>query len=184
MGIFDCLKKKNNNIDDFGSNLTAAFGILCYGDKKVMSEIKDCIGDTASYYKLHQGEFEDRDLEYSPGGERWLQLIAAVNAMEEAGYASELDYKEENNEFAASLSALLASNHIQFSLNNLNFAPEKSIPDWVAQFNEYAGQSGITVYSIDIDSDSYVLGAAKISDYAEAADIAGNGGVRISCRPQ
>lgn len=184
MRIFDCLKKKNNNIDDFGLNLTAAFGILCHGDKKVMSEIKDCMSDTAAYYKLHQDEFEDRDLEYSPGSERWLQLIAAVNAMEDAGYATELDYKEDADEFAAALAAILGSNHIQFSLKNLKFDPEKSIPDWVAQFNEYAGQSGITIYSIDIDSDSYVLGTAKISDYAEAADIAGNAGIRISCRPQ
>lgn len=174
--------KINDNTDNFCLNLTAAFKILSHGDEAVMSKINDCLSDTAVYYQSHQDDFEARGLNYAPDGEKWLQLIAAVDAMEHAGYLAELDWKEEACEFESALADLLAANDIEFSLDKINFSPEKDIPNRTAQFNEYAGQSGITIYYIDIDSDSYVLGAAEISDYAEAADIAAAEGINISCR--
>lgn len=181
MGIFNFLNKKKPD-DDFDICLLRIFEILSRNDEAVMGEVRECISDTPTYFAEHQGDFDERGMEYSFGGEKWIRVIAAVDAMEKFGYAAELDHKEDAEEFASALTGILSANYIEFSLKNINFDPQKNIPDWVAQFNEYAGQSGITVMFIDIDSDSYVLCAAQTADYAEAAEIASQIGLGISCR--
>lgn len=187
MGIFNFFKEKlnkNKQTDDFDTCLLRVFEILSHDDEEVMEKIRACLSDTEGYFEEHAEDFDDRGIGYSPEVKKWIKFIAAVDALESAGYAAELDYKEEAEEFAAALEDILEANGIEFSLKNMNFAPEKSITNWVAQFNEYAGQSGITVMFIDIDSDSYVMCAAKIADYAEAAEIASRIGVCISCREE
>lgn len=183
MGIFNFLNKKKQT-DDFDTCLLSIFDILSRSDEAVTGEIRKCISDTPTYFAEHQEAFDKRGMEYSFGGEKWIKVIAAVEAMEHFGYAVELDSKADTEKFEAALADVLAANHIEFSLENINFNPEKSIPDWAAQFNEYAGQSGITVMFIDIASDCYVLCAAKIADYAEAAEIASQIGLGLSSRAE
>lgn len=182
MGIFNFIKKKTT--DDFDACLLRIFEILSRNDDAVMNEIRECISDTPTYFAEHQVAFDKRGMEYSFGGEKWIKVIAAVDAMKDFGYAAELDYKEDSERFEAALTDILAANHIKFSLKNINFDPKKSIPDRAAQFNEYAGQSGITVVFIDIDSDRCVLCAASIADYVEAAEISSQIGLGLSSRAE
>ena len=187
MGIFNFFKEKLNKkkqTDDFDTCLLEVFEILSHNDDEVMNAVRACLSDTEGYFNEHENDFDERGMEYSPEAEKWIKFIAAVNALECAGYAAELDHKAETEDFAAALEDVLDASGIEFSLKNIEFAPEKSIPDCAAQFNEYAGQSGITVMFIDIDSDCYVMCAAQIADYAEAAEIASRIGVYISCREE
>ncbi len=140
------------------------------------------IADTENYCEVHKETYDARGLHYNKDAERWLQLIAATEAAMQARYLRELDGKGDAAAFRSACFSL-------FSLKNLSFDPvnqidgKKDIPDWIARFNEYAGQSGITVYAVDIDSNSYVIGAAPIADYAQAAETAGEVGIRITSRP-
>lgn len=181
MGIFNLFNKKKQT-DDFDTCLLCVFEILSHNDNGVMDKIRACLSNTEGYFEEHAEDFDERGMEYSPEAEKWIKFIAAVDALECAGYAAELDYNEDSEEFASALEDILEANGIEFSLKNMKFSPEKGIPDMMAHFNEYAGQSGITVMLIDIDSDSYVLCAAEIADYAEAAETASRVGVYISCR--
>lgn len=167
---------------DFDKVLAYIFSRFSHNDKSVIDDVKSCINDTKGYYNAHIDEFDCRGTNYSDEGIKWIRLIAAVNSLEKAGYAIELDHNATVDEFSSALSALLIKNGITFSLKNISFDPQKNIPDWTAQFNEYAGQSGITLYFIDIDSDSYVMSAAMICDYAEAADAASMVGIVIKSR--
>ena len=167
----------------FGEALLFSFSVLCHGDKAVEAKMTECLADTKAYCEAHEEAYDERDLKYNEEAAPWLQLIAAVDAAIEADYLCELDWKDDAEEFRSALEEIIRNNGIVFSLKNLSFVREKNIPDWVAQFNECAGQSGITVYGIDIDSDSYVLGAAHLADYAQAAETAGEVGIRITSRP-
>lgn len=181
MEIFNFFNK-NKPTDDFDVCLLQVFDILSHNDKYVMGEVRACINDTHGYFEKHTSDFDSRNMEYSLEAEKWIKFIAAVDALECAGYAAELDYNKSAKEFSTALKDILKSNGIDFSLKNMNFDNKKSVPDLMAQFNEYAGQSGITVMLIDIYSSCYVICAAEIAAYAEAAEIASRIGVYISCR--
>ena len=179
----DTGKEEPETPKTFGEALLFAFGMLCREDESVLTEIRRCLTDTKAYCEAHMEAFDERGLQYNEEAEPWLQLIAAVDAAIENRYLWELDWKADADKFRSATEALLQRSGIVFSLKQLSFDPSKNIPDWVAQFNEYAGQSGITVYGIDIDSDSYVIGAAHIADYAQAAETAGEVGIRVTSRP-
>ncbi|MDD6396170.1 MAG: hypothetical protein PUB37_08360 [Firmicutes bacterium] len=185
MEIFNFFKEtlnKKKPTDDFDTCLLQVFDILSHKDKYVMGEIRACLNDTCGYFEKHISDFDSRDITYSTEAEKWIKFVAAVDALERAGYAAELDCNKGAYEFAEALKAVLKSNGTDFSLKNMKFDPKKSIPELMAQFNEYAGQSGLTIMLIDIYSDCYVICAAEIAAYAEAAEIASRIGVYISCR--
>ena len=60
----------------------------------------------------------------------------------------------------------------------------RNFSGWGARVGIYAGQSGITLCFVDLYGDDRVMGAARIADYAEAAEIAGYAGVKITSRPE
>lgn len=173
-------KKNAEKQADFGETLLEVFGILSHGDPAVKEAITECLRDTEAYCRAHTEAFEARGLTYREDAKTWLQFIAAVNAMAEKGYVDELDAKEGSDAFRSAAQKVLAANHLTFSLERLVFDEAKDIPDWLAHGNEYAGQSGITWYVLDIDSDSYILGAADIADYARAAELAGRVGISVA----
>ncbi len=164
--------------------LKAAFGILTRQDQSVASEIDECIADTNGFYASRQDILDRRNMKYSPEAEPWLCVIATVEAAAGRGFLRELNADCTAGEFAIALKAVLKAAEIDFSPDRLTFDTQKSLAAWTRQFNEYAGQSGITLYFVDLYSENKVMGAAGISDYAEAAEIAGFAGVRINCRPE
>lgn len=172
-----------HQVPSFDNCLMGAIHLLCRGDSAVMNGLRSCLDDTAGYCRTHTDRLDKRGLQYVPEAEAWLQLVAAVELLLNGGYAVELAENADANAFGTALEAILDRNGTPFSLDRLTFDPQKNIPDWTVQFNEYAGQSGITLYAIDIDSGSFVLGAAHMADYALAADIASEAGIRIVSRP-
>lgn len=164
----------------FDQALTEIFTLLCHGNRAVANEIADCLRDTQAYCQTHNALFDRRGLRYNPSAEPWLQWIAAADAALSAGYLTELAADSGEAAFRAAVSRVLQTNHISFSLERITFDSRQKIPGWAAHFNEYAGQSGITLYAIDTDSDSYVMGAAELADYAAAADMAERVGIPLS----
>lgn len=183
-GIWHWIAERRQNKAEkqasFGETLSEVFVILSHGDPAVKEAITECLRDTEAYCRAHAEAFEARGLTYREDAVPWLQFIAAVNAMAEKGYVDELDAKDSSDAFRAAAQKVLTANHLTFSLERLVFDEAKAIPDWLAQGNEYAGQSGITWYVLDIDSDSYILGAAELADYACAAELAGRVGISVA----
>ena len=163
--------------------LKTTFRILTRGDARVAAAVEECLADTAGYYSTRKSILERRNMKYSQEAEPWLCVIAAIDAAAERGYLCELNADCTPEEYAASLKSVLQAAEIVFSPDRLTFDSQKNLAAWTRIFNEYAGQSGITLYFVDLYGESRVMGAARIADYAEAAEIAGFAGVKITCRP-
>lgn len=163
--------------------LQSAFALLTHGNEAVAAAIADCTSDTRDYFSARGEILERRGLQYSTEAEPWLRVIAAVESCLENGWLIEIHPGCSPAEFIGSLKKLLAAAGIVFSPDKLVFDAQKSLAAWTGQFNEYAGQSGITLYFVDLYGAGTVMGAAGIADYAEAAGIAGFAGVKITSRP-
>ena len=163
--------------------LREAFGILTRRDEAVMRDVSECLAGTELYFSSIGELLERRGLNYSADAEPWLCVVGAVESALRAGYLKELRPGCSPDEFAAALKEALAAVKIGFSPDKLLFVPQKGLEAWSSQFNEYAGQSGITLYFVEMYGESKVMGAARIEDYAEAAEAAGYAGVKITSRP-
>lgn len=163
--------------------LQSAFGLLTHGNEAVAAVISDCLDDTRGYYSGREDILERRGLRYSPETEPWLRVIAAVESCLANGFLTQLAPDGSPAAFAAEVRKVLAASGIAFSPDKLVFDPQKSLAVWTGQFNEYAGQSGITLYFVELYDGSNVMGAARIADYAEAAEMAGFAGVIVTSRP-
>lgn len=163
--------------------LSAAFAILTRHDKTVSREIEACVADTEKYYSDRGEVLERRGLCYSKESSPWLCVIAAVEAAAKEGHLREVSADCSADVFSGALKGLLAASGMVFSIDKIKFDDQKNLNFWVRQFNEYAGQSGITLYFVDLYTDACAMGVARIADYAEAAEIAGYAGVKITCRP-
>lgn len=163
--------------------LAAAFALLTGNDPAVADRLNDCVTDTEKYYSGRSDILERRGLKYSDEARPWLCVIAAVEAAMEKGYLRELHVGCSADDFSKALNSLLDAAGIVFSTQKIRFDPRKGLEAWSGLFNEYAGQSGITLCFIDLYGDSRVMGVARIADYAEAAETAGYAGVTITSRP-
>lgn len=185
--LFSLPNDKENAVPDEpiapSDALMEVFDILTRGDKHVASAISACIADTEGYYASREEILDRHGLRYSPEAAPWLCVVAAVDAATQRGYLAELRPDCSPDDFIASLRGLLASADLTFSPDRLRLDPKKGLSGWIARFNEYAGQSGITLYGIEMYNGNPVIGAAGIADYAEAAETAGFAGVQITCRP-
>lgn len=163
--------------------LSAAFGLLTRNDITVLKTLDECFADTQKFCLAHMDMLDRRGLQYSDEAAPWLRVIAAVGAALEQGYLRELHADCRPEEFTDALKALLVTEKIVFSTDRMRFDPHKNLDAWARQFNEYAGQSGITLCFIDLYGDSRIMGVARMADYAEAAEIAGYAGVTVTSRP-
>lgn len=160
-----------------------AFEKLTGGKGAIAEAVRSCASDTEAYFRTHPAILARRGMHYSPEAEPWLLVIAAVEAAEDNGFLRELDAGCPAEEFTAALQAVLAGRGIEFSLKNILFDSKMNLTAWVERFNEYAGQSGITLYFVDLYGSRAPMGASTIADYAEAAEIAGSAGIAITSRP-
>lgn len=164
--------------------LITSFGILTRGNGYVISNIAECLADTEKFYSAHEDILTRREMKYSPEVKPWLCVIAAVEASAEKGFMREIGVDCTADEFGDALKTVLEAAGIRFSDSVLVPDRQKSLTAWVRQFNQYAGQFGVTLYFVDLYGENLAMGAAGMSDYAEAAEIAGFAGVRVTCRPE
>lgn len=176
------VKSDDNAPVRFGEALRRSFPLLCGGDAEVTAAIDECLADTRGYCLSHADALARRGLRYSADAEPWLQLVMAADALERAGYVRELSRDTGASAFRAAVEELLAASGLEFSTQRLVFDENGKIPGWAAQFNQYAGQSGITLYCIDVDSEGWLMGSVSLADYAAAAQWAQRGGIAVSCR--
>ena len=163
--------------------LNEAFALLTHGNGAVARAISDCVSDTGKYFSARGEILERHGLEYSTEAEPWLRVIAAVEACMAEGFLRELPHDCSPAAFSDAVRESLSASGITFSLDRLDFDAQKNLAAWTRLFNEYAGQSGITLYFVELYGEGAVMGAAGIADYAGAAEIAGFAGVKITCRP-
>ncbi len=163
--------------------LKTSFGMLTCQNEAVAADIAGCLADTRDYFSS-RGELLDRfGLKYSSEAEPWLCVIAAVGSAVTEGYMRLMDAGCSADEFTSALREVLRAAGMVFSFDRLCFDPKKDLASWAALFNEYAGQSGITLYFIDLYGEAAAMGASRIADYAEAAGIAALAGLKVTCRP-
>ena len=169
----------------YEETLLRVFAMLCGGDETVRQSIAACLADTAGYCAAHAPLFDARGLTYRPEGAPWLQWVAAAEAARQAGYLRELPPDADGAAFARTMKEALDARGLVCPLppESMNFTRLPSVPTRIEAFNQYAGQAGVTLYTADIDSGCYLLGAARIADYALAADAAARFGLRITSRP-
>lgn len=165
-----------------GDCLSRVFELLTHRDSSVAAEIALCLKDTRGYFLSRADILERRGLKYAPDAEPWLRVVAAAQAALSAGYLTELPADCGAQEFASAVRSVLSANGIAFDPSALRFDPSGGISRMAALFNEYAGQSGITLYFIELYGEKKTMGAAMIADYAEASEIADSMGVSISTR--
>lgn len=167
--------------------LRSAFSLLTRGNetgaKAVADAISDCLEDTRRYYAAREEILEQRGLQYSTEAEPWLCVIAAAEACVAEGFLIELPSDCSSVDFVRAVKALLKASGIDFSTDRLNFDTQKNLAAWAGLFNEYAGQSGLTLFFVELYDDRAAMGVCPIADYAEAAETAGLAGVKITCRP-
>ncbi|MBQ9901093.1 MAG: hypothetical protein IJM51_01715 [Clostridia bacterium] len=163
--------------------LRTVFGLLTQGNEAVAGAVSDCIADTRGYFSAREDILEGRGLQYSPEAEPWLRVIAAAEACEERGFLVRLDAGCSPAAFTEAVRKVLKASGIVFSVDRLVFDKEKNLAAWTGLFNEYAGQSGITLYFVELYGEGAVMGVSEIADYAEAAETAGFAGLKITCRP-
>lgn len=163
--------------------LKTAFALLTRGNTAVASSLTECIADTRDYFSSRSEMLDRRGLQYSAEAEPWLWVIAAVEAAQSEGYLRDIAPDCSAEEFASAVKAVLDGAGIEFSPDKVAFDSHRNPAVWAEKFNEYAGQSGITLYFIDLYSEGPVMGAALIADYAEAAEAAAMAGVVVTSRP-
>ena len=128
-------------------------------DAEVMQRIRLCTDDIAAYRRRYAADDADRGVEPDagePGELKWLGLVDTLIA---CGYAAELDWKCELDDFTTAVRELAARKTDYASLvqamDAAGFDADDDITVWGGRLNELARPQVLGV--LDIGSDSYVL---------------------------
>lgn len=129
--------------------------LIACNDEKVVKEVKSCISDTQAYFFSHTEQYAQRCITTSDSSDTiiWLGL---VDILIKSGYATELDWKEENSVFTYSLLDLKPTKLYNLKINK-NLPEENDIPEWCSLVNDEWKPQEICVAYLDIGSDSYVI---------------------------
>ena len=128
-------------------------------DKEVMEAIYHCVGDILTYCKDHSEEYEDRCPHPEQENATTLKWLGMVDILQENGYARELDWKCELEDFIFSLQEITKKKKgyecLFETLKDGTFDEDEDITAWCSHLNETCQPH--VIGCIDIDSDSYVI---------------------------
>lgn len=158
--------------------------IISKNDKGSVEEIEKCVNDTEVYYDTVKSEFEQDRAIFDCNDKDTIIWIGMVNNLIRHGYACELDWKEDLDEFKASLSKIKKGNLIDYSKLDKN----DNIEVWCDKINKALKKCNLGISCIDIDSDSYVLFICELDEIKKieilAKDINHKINLQISTIPQ
>lgn len=143
--------------------------IIASGDDTIAHIVEEMVSDPIDYYDNNSVAFEDRSIDRED--EDGIMWIGMVELLLEHRYVCELDYKEEAEEFAASVKTLKGIERLGLTLDGIIFDPEESIPNWCDVLDRNWKNKACCMGFIDIDSDSYVLFPCTIPELYDLQSI-------------
>lgn len=136
--------------------------IISADDKELVKQVTLAIDKPEQYFKDNAERFGERGIDFED--EEFadeldmdeLLLLAMVDELEQQGYAVELDWKCELEDFLWGLEQTKNYNLISDVIQNVKLDEDKDIEMWGKEFNT-ALSGKVHICYIDIDSDSYPL---------------------------
>lgn len=144
--------------------------IIAPEDSEVWQVMVVMLSNPINFYDRGPYDLEERSVIRED--EESIMWLSMVEVLLDHGYACELDYKEELDEFIPSVKALKGMERLGLPLDETWFDPEMVIPHWCRNLDEQWKGNDCCMGFIEIDSDSYVLFPCILSDLYELHYIA------------
>ena len=142
----------NQTITDIARRISGA-------DPAVMQAIHSCVSDISTYCSEHAGQYEDRNTDPAQASPLELKWLGMVDILLGHGYAWELDWRCELEDFEFALQEILKKNEdagcLLKALGDETLSEDDNITVWCTRFSKACPLSAVGC--IDIDSDSYVI---------------------------
>lgn len=151
--------------------------LLSNHDPWVMHELDFADGRAApKFFHEHKQQFAERGIEtmsdLSPNSNSAIWLLGLVDILIRAGYACELDWKCELENFVWAISRLFAPLTMNLPVKTVKYNPEDDMEGWAAQINKAWQPLHFVLLHIDINSDSYVFVPCPLSSLPEVLEAA------------
>lgn len=125
----------------------------------VMGAIQDCVSDIKAYCREHSEQYKDRNADLASGELMILKWLGMTDILIRHGYAWELDWRCELEDFEFALQEILKKNEDAGcplkALGDETLSEDDNITVWCTRFSKACPLSAVGC--IDIDSDSYVI---------------------------
>ena len=138
-------------------------------DKDFLQNMDRCFCHPREYFKDNVDRYEERGITNRDAIDTFV-WIAVADEMLESGIATELDWKEEKDEFLSSIEELANENNLVVDDSMLD--DEGDIPSWCKELDDRWMKDGYCIAGIDIDSDSYVLFICKTDNLKKLTEFA------------
>lgn len=162
-------------------------------DSTLIDEMKECLREPLEYVKKHYETFEevgivdDGILEEDENIEEddlpdideisWFTLF---NLLVEHEYVAELDWKEELSDVIEVLQSLVGVKGRKLAIKTEWFERNAEMVEWFEILDDKWSQTGIALYGLDMDSDSYAVFPYSIKEAKQLIKEAEKMGCRIS----
>lgn len=158
--------------------------LLTNGDMSVLRDMDFADSRSASkFFHSHKQDFAERgintmsDFAAYDSGKIWL--LGLVDILIKHGYACELDWKENIEEFVWAVSQLFAVRAMDLPVDNFGFFEDDDVESWLAKLNETWQTHDFRLLQIDIESDSFVLVPCPLYILDEVMDCAAEANLNI-----
>ena len=128
-----------------------------------------CFCHPREYFKDNADRYDERGITNRDAIDTFV-WVAVADEMIESGLATELDWKEEKDEFLSRIEELAKENNLVIDDSMLD--DEGDIPSWCKELDNRWMKDGYCVAGIDIDSDSYVLCVCKTDKLKSLTELA------------
>ncbi len=152
--------------------LRAITKAICEENDEVMREVESCLADPEAYFENHLDQFDERGIEEYEEIEEEISWLTMVDALENNGYACEVDWSAGVEDFMYLLGELKGVQMKELPLDEEWFDEEGDVSEWCEMLDGKWASKGVAVMGIDIDSDSYVLFPYELDLVDELCEMA------------
>lgn len=160
--------------------------LLTNGDMSVMNEINYAdSGSASNFFHTHKQSFVERgidtmsDLAAYDSGKIWL--LGLVDILIKHGYACELDWKADIEEFVWAVEQLFVVRAMSLPVNSFGLFEDDDVELWLTELNKNWQTLNFCLLQIDINSDSYVLIPCLLHVFDKVMDCAAEANLNIFC---
>lgn len=181
MGLFDKFKKVSAN-PQLSENdaLTEIFKLISESDADVLNQAKSCISYPRTYADTHADDFLQRGIDVKQAKDSELKWIGCTDILIKYGYAQEIDYDCEPDDFLFLFEKLKTIKDMNVGLSEIAFSENEDVNSWCEQIDRYFKKQKMCVGAIDIDSDSYIVFLTETETLDRLSDLAQSVSRRIA----
>lgn len=180
MGFFDRFKKKSGEPKlPENEALTEIFTSISEGDPAAAEEIRLCLNEPRKFAQKYANGFAERCVNIGKAEESELKWLGCTDILIRSGYAQECDYNCELADLVFSVNGLKSVKDVGIEFSEEDFDEDEDITAWCRQIGGMPSNRGIRIGALDIDSDSYVIFAAKPEKIERLKSLAKSAGQRI-----